>query len=101
MDFTVINGKDMVAIHLEGRFDFAARRAFAVARDKALADAARRIQVNFSNVDYIDSAALGMLLILRERAQSVGKSVHLADCSPPVRQLVEIVRLDGLFAFAP
>jgi len=100
MDFKVTNGYGLVEIQLQGRFDFAARRAFVAARDKALAGPASRIQINFAGVDYIDSAALGMLLILRERALSSGKSVHLADCSPTIRQLVEIAQFHRLFAFA-
>lgn len=101
MDIRVTNGNGLVAIHLEGRFDFGARRAFAAARDKALAEGQRHIQVKFTGVDYVDSAALGMLLILREKAHWSGKSVSLADCRDNVRQMIEVAKFDRLFNISP
>lgn len=101
MDIKVTNGNGLVAIHLEGRFDFAARRAFAAARDQALAEGQRHIQVKFTGVDYVDSAALGMLLILREKAHWSGKSVSLADCRDHIRQLIEVAKFDQLFSVSP
>lgn len=101
MDIKITSGNGLVAIHLDGRFDFGARRAFAAARDKALANDGRHIQVKFTGVDYVDSAALGMLLILREKAHSTGKSVSIADCSDPVRQLIRVANFERLFNVAP
>lgn len=101
MDIKVTNGNGLVAIHLDGRFDFGARRAFAAARDRALANDGRHIQVKLTGVEYVDSAALGMLLILREKAHSSGKSVSLADCGDTVRELIRVANFDRLFSVAP
>lgn len=100
MDIKITAGNGLVAIHLEGRFDFGARRAFAAARDTALAEGERHIQVKFTGVDYVDSAALGMLLILREKAHWSGKSVSLADCREHIRQLIEVAKFDRLFSIS-
>ena len=96
MKVTAQNG--LAAIHLPGRFDFDARRAFVEARDTALAAGAREIQVNFSDTEYIDSSALGMLLVLREKANDHGVSVSLAACRGAVADIIQIANFGRLFA---
>lgn len=101
MAIKVTKGNGHAAIHLGGRFDFDARRDFIAAREQALAGGARHIEVKFTGVDTLDSAALGMLLILREKAHASGKSVSLADCTATVRQIIEVAHFDRLFRVSP
>ncbi|MGE5465806.1 MAG: STAS domain-containing protein, partial [Ignavibacteria bacterium] len=56
-----------------------------------------RILVDFANTDYLDSAALGMLLILRDRARRYGRSVVLASASGAVRDVLNIANFSKLF----
>lgn len=84
---------------LEGRFDFHSHRDFRTAYEAVLADAAvRDITIDFARVDYLDSSALGMLLLLREKAEAGGKKVKLANLSGAVKQVLEIANFGKLFA---
>jgi HptB-dependent secretion and biofilm anti anti-sigma factor len=55
------------------------------------------LEVNFAGVDYLDSSALGMLLMLRERIEAVGKSLKLCKPSNSVAQILEIANFTRLF----
>ena len=54
----------------------------------------------FSGVDYLDSAALGMLLLLREKLGNVRKEVELTGTHGMVKQVLEIANFARLFRIA-
>jgi HptB-dependent secretion and biofilm anti anti-sigma factor len=86
-------------LSLEGRFDFHSHRDFRTAYDGVLTKAEiRDIVIDFAQVDYLDSSALGMLLLLREKAEAVGKKVRLANLTGAVKQVLEIANFGKLFA---
>lgn len=82
---------------ITGRFDFNARHAFKQATDAALAGAARAILLDLRAAEYIDSAALGMLLLLRDHAQKAGKAVSLAARQGTVADILKVARFDSIF----
>jgi anti-anti-sigma factor len=85
-------------INMTGRFDFNVQRDFKEAYDLQLHNAAvSAIDVNLASVDYLDSSALGMLLMLRERAAAAGKSVTLCKPGVGVAQILEIANFAKLF----
>jgi anti-anti-sigma factor len=94
-NLTVTDGRAVVK--LQGRFDFNAHRDFRDAVDKALATTAREIHIDMSAVDYLDSSALGMLLMLRDKAKSATRDVALTNCSGAVKQVLEIANFSKLF----
>jgi anti-anti-sigma factor len=86
-------------IRLNGRFDFSAHRTFRESYSPALdARDVREVEIDLAQVDYMDSSALGMLLMLREKAQAANKSVCLANCRGSVRQVLDIANFGKLFA---
>jgi HptB-dependent secretion and biofilm anti anti-sigma factor len=83
---------------LEGRFDFNAHRDFRGAYDGLLGDpVVREIVIDFARVDYLDSSALGMLLLLREKSESGAKTVVLSGLQGTVKQVLEIANFQRLF----
>jgi anti-anti-sigma factor len=99
MDTTVSSQDGRSVIRLTGRFDFNAHREFRDAVDQVMkSDSPSEIQVDFAGVDYLDSSALGMLLMLRDKARSVGKNVALANCRGAVKQVIEIANFGKLFS---
>jgi anti-anti-sigma factor len=85
-------------IKLSGRFDFSAFKSFRDMYEPLLTNGdVENIDVNFDAVDYLDSAALGMLLMLREKAETVGKQVQLSGCRGNVLQLLEIANFGRMF----
>lgn len=85
-------------ISMSGRFDFNVQRDFKEAYDPQLENAAvSAIEINLAGVEYLDSSALGMLLMLRERAMAAGKSLKLCKPSASVMQILEIANFSKLF----
>ena len=84
-------------LKLSGRFDFNAHREFREAIDTVLSSPATVVTVDFAGVEYLDSSALGMLLMLRDRAKSAAREVRLAGCRGAVKQILDIANFGKLF----
>ncbi len=83
---------------LEGSFDFNTHKDIRRACDNVLGQpAVRALELDLARVQYLDSSALGMLLILRDRAEEHGKQVILSGATGTVRQVLEIANFDKLF----
>ena len=66
MQTNVSKSDGKAQVKLVGRFDFNAHREFRAAYEPLVGDASiKAVTVDFSGVDYLDSSALGMLLMLR------------------------------------
>jgi len=86
------------SIFLVGQFDFNAHKAFRQASQELLDNNdITEIEVDFDQVPYLDSSALGMLLLLKERTSSAGKGLALVNCRETVRQVLEIACFTKLF----
>ncbi|MFA5082641.1 MAG: STAS domain-containing protein [Hydrogenophilaceae bacterium] len=85
-------------LSLDGRFDFHSHRDFRSAYDAVLArPEIHQIAIDFGRVDYLDSSALGMLLLLREKAEAGNKKVKLTNLTGSVKQVLEIANFGKLF----
>lgn len=91
--------RDSVArITMIGRFDFQVHREFKDAYTPLLSNAAvREVEVEMSKVVYLDSSALGMLMLLNERVKEVNKSVTLLNVSNVVAQVLEVANFSKIF----
>lgn len=98
MQATVTVTEGRAVIRLQGRFDFNAHRDFREAVDAALAGPATAIVVDFGGVEYLDSSALGMLLVLRDRAKAATREVALTGCRGMVKQILDIANFSKLFS---
>jgi len=98
MNTNVVTANGRAVISLNGRFDFNAHREFRDAVDLALKEeGTTEVQVDLAAVDYLDSSALGMLLMLRDKARGLGRTVSLANCRGAVKQVIEIANFGKLF----
>ena len=90
---------DSVArITMSDRFDFQVHREFKEAYTPLVENAAvREIEIEMSNVNYIDSSALGMLMLLNERAKAADQSIVLLNASSVVAQVLEVANFSRLF----
>lgn len=83
---------------LRDQLTFADREVFETVIDKLLARKRPRAAVDLSALDYMDSAGLGMLLTLRDRAERAGVDVVLRRPRSEVRELLVLACFDTLFA---
>jgi len=98
MEVSVGTENGRAVVHLRGRFDFNASREFRGAIDSALEQPdIDGVQVDLGGVEYLDSSALGMLLMLRDRCKGAEKTVSLANCRGAVKQVLDIANFSRLF----
>ncbi|BBE50215.1 STAS-domain containing protein [Ferriphaselus amnicola] len=98
MQTSVLVSGGIATVDIMGRFDFSAHRGFKEAYDPLLSDGSvTSFVIDLSGVDYMDSSALGMLLMLRERAQAVNKKVTLSRPNHTVSQILDIANFAKLF----
>jgi anti-anti-sigma factor len=97
MQTSISNRDGNTVIMLNGRFDFNAHREFRETVDQSVKEAAGKIHVDLGGVDYLDSSALGMLLMLRDKAKGAGKEVLLANARGAVKQVIDIANFGKLF----
>jgi anti-anti-sigma factor len=101
MQITVEKKDETARLILNGRFDFSSHREFRSACDEVLqAPEIKEIEADFSRVDYLDSSALGMLLLLRERAHNANLKVALTNCTGLVQQVLDVANFQRLFAIS-
>lgn len=98
MQATVTVTEGRAVIRLAGRFDFNSHRDFREAIDTSLASPAGQIVVDMGDVEYLDSSALGMLLMLRDRAKGASREVALTSCRGAVKQILDIANFGKLFS---
>lgn len=84
-------------LHLSEQLVDADRAAFDTVLTRSLSGQSRRVIVDFSKLTYMDSAGLGFLLTLRERARTAGVAIVLRNPVGSVRDMLQLARFDTLF----
>ncbi|MEN6587945.1 MAG: STAS domain-containing protein [Sulfuricella sp.] len=85
-------------ISMAGRFDFNSHRQFREAYQQVLDDpAVKELEIDLGSVDYLDSSALGMLLLLREKTGAANKLLALTNCRGVVQQVLDVANFNKLF----
>jgi len=60
-------------------------------------EGARKLLLNFGNVEYLSSAALGKLITLNKKLQQAGGRLILCNIDPQIYEVFEITKLDKFF----
>ena len=86
---------------LAGRFDFNAHREFREGYESLLQKpGVQMLEIDMGSVEYLDSSALGMLLLLKDSTASRNIKLHIIRTSGTVRQILEIANFDKLFSIS-
>lgn len=85
-----------VTISIEGRFDFSAHRDFRRSYEM-LETQPETYCVDLGKTTYLDSSALGMLLLLRDHAGGETASVKIINCNRDVQKILQISNFHQLF----
>lgn len=85
-----------LTIKIQGRFDFSAHQEFRDAYEKAKEDPLAYI-VDMKETTYLDSSALGMLLLLRDHAGGDSSNIEIVNCNPDVKKILTISNFEQLF----
>ena len=101
MSISSVLKDNALVIHVEEEFNFHCQAEFRQAYEEKIQSSTNRVTINFQRTRYIDSASLGMMLILREY---VGKNcnvqennIELLHCSPDVAEILRVTNFEKLF----
>jgi anti-anti-sigma factor len=89
------DGKTMM-IDISGRFDFSIHQEFRRAYEQNPESTTQYI-IDLHQAEYMDSSALGMLLLLREHAGGDRANIKLVHCQPEVKKILTIANFHHLF----
>jgi len=87
---------DEVTVSVAGRFDYRIYDSFKASFSN-INEESKTVNVDLSETEYMDSSALGMLLMLREHAGRAVK-VFLVNPTPDVMRVLTIANFDKLFS---
>lgn len=86
-------------VAIDGKFDFNLHQEFR--------NAYERTDINFNKVildmesaTYLDSSALGMLLLLRDFAHQRAYDLRIVNCNTDIKKIFTIANFDKLFDIA-
>ena len=85
-----------LTIKISGRFDFSAHKDFRESYEE-VGEKPEQFCVDLSSTEYLDSSALGMLLLLRDHAGGDAARVKIINCNPDVLKILRISNFEQLF----
>ncbi|MCY4043894.1 MAG: STAS domain-containing protein [Cellvibrionales bacterium] len=87
---------DELTLFIEGRFDFSLHQAFRDAY-QGFESIPETFTLDMSDATYLDSSALGMLLILRDYAGGDQAAIQIVNCNEDVKKILTISNFGQLF----
>ena len=100
MEFTQDKTADGMVMALRGAFTFKDHNSFRALLD-ALRGGGKRHVFDLSGLEFVDSAALGMLLIADDEARAAGWTLTLRRPTSGVARLMELSAMDSIFVIEP
>lgn len=98
MPVSLQHSGDRCVLHVSGKFTFDLHRDFRQCSEQALdSSECATLEIDLTGVDYLDSSALGMLLLARDKARPQGKSICLAGARGVTLQILQTVKFDEMF----
>jgi anti-anti-sigma factor len=103
MNITTRQAGGETVVALSGRFTFSIRNAFrdVLTNQVETMNTGGCVVFDLAAVEFVDSAALGMLLLARKAAQTRSGSIAIRGASGQVRRMLDVSRFDSLFTIEP
>jgi len=92
MNITQKKSDGQVIVHMEGRFDFDARKTFKDAMEQAIKDE-MPVVLDLEQVSFVDSSALGLLVISHQNLKSKKIPLCLVNPQTYVRQVLDLANI--------
>ncbi len=93
MDYTFKSDGPLLKCYMTGEFTFTDHPVFRDMIDAAVKTGARSIQLDLQNVEYIDSAGLGMFLVANERSSEEGWKFAISNPREKTQKMFTLAKL--------
>ncbi len=100
MDITKHAKEDTCDIVLSGKFTFSDHEGFRAILQQLAEKEVRQVVLHMAKVDFVDSAALGMLLLALDEADKYQKRLVLSGATGQVKKMFDLARFDSMFNLA-
>ena len=97
MEFAAEAHNNAKRVMLSGQFTFADNQKFRQVME-LVGEGVKSIELNFSGVDFIDSAGLGMLLLFRDECRKRHVDIALSSARGQVEMIFKLSRFEQLFS---
>ena len=87
----------VVTISMSGSFDIGCYEAFNDSYKPYMSQVDNVFIIDMDEVNYMDSSALGMLLLLRDRTGGDKERVLITNVGGPVMEILKVANFDQLF----
>ena len=94
INVTTKESDNTIRIHVIDRFDYSVHKEFREAYKNSSEDA--KFVIDMSQASYMDSSALGMLLLLREHLKDHGSNITITGCNAELKKTLEISNFHNL-----
>ena len=101
MEFAQQQSGDVLVVRLTGRLDSSAAPGAEQDFAGVLGDGAPHIAIDLSDLEYISSAGLRVLLIVAKKVQQAHGKIALCGLTPNVREIFAISGFDAIFSIQP
>ncbi|OIQ88862.1 STAS domain protein [mine drainage metagenome] len=102
MDYEIIVDQDSVGtLRCQGRLTLPASGGFATVSDQMKATGCRTWIVDLSGVDFIDSAGMWTLLMMRDVVMQMNGRLTLSGAAGQVAKALRLTRFDDLIGVEP
>lgn len=95
------NSASKAIVELKGELDTAAVENFKAKIDPIMADAGKQIIIDFTDLEYISSAGMRVLLLLNKNATEKGGSMTIVGMKEDILQIFQMVGFDNMFTINP
>ncbi len=92
MKFDIKEANGTVEMYLQGRFSLQENEAFKEILDRIKSNTADRFILDLTDLEYMDSAGLGKLVLLRDAAEESKVSISLRNPQGRVKKLLSLSR---------
>ena len=99
MELSISHGSDRTTAKINGKLTFKENQPFKQLVAKLFTNRESKTTCVFDlqDVEFIDSAGIGLLLIAKDKASSADIEIVLANAPEAARRIIQIARLDRIF----
>jgi HptB-dependent secretion and biofilm anti anti-sigma factor len=92
--------QDSNVIYLPSRFDYDYHKQFSTAYSSIVDDTTiKEIILDFSRVEYLDSSALGMMVMFHKKAAATSKVAKIRGARGVTKEILSMANMQKIFDF--
>lgn len=88
-------------LNISGRLEFSGRKTFTDALTKAQDESLKHLILNFQQVPYIDSAALGLLALAQQNLKLKDARISIVNAQEYVRKVLDLANFSKIISLFP